>query len=227
MDSHKTTENTTVHSPARVRVKICGITSVEAAQAVANAGADSIGLVFYEKSPRNVSIEKAAEICASLPPFVTCVGLFLDPSTEFVETVLANVGLDLLQFHGSETPEFCQSFPRAYIKAIGMESVNTEEDFKKLADHYTAAKGFLVDSHAAGKAGGTGQTFDWSHIPQKYAKPIILAGGLNPNNVADAMQRCDVYGIDLSSGVESQPGIKDKQKITKLMKEVQRVHCKN
>ena len=108
-----------------------------------------------------------------------------------------------------------------------MESVNTEEDFKKLADHYTAAKGFLVDSHAAGKAGGTGQTFDWSHIPQKYAKPIILAGGLNPNNVADAMQTCDVYGIDLSSGVESQPGIKDKQKITKLMKEVQRVHCKN
>ncbi|WP_299871538.1 phosphoribosylanthranilate isomerase [uncultured Cocleimonas sp.] len=226
MDSHNISEKTD-QSPSRVRVKICGITSVEAAQAVANAGCDSIGLVFYEKSPRNVSMEKAAEICASLPPFVTCVGLFLDPTTEFVETVLANVGLDLLQFHGSETPEFCKSFPRPYIKAIGMESVNTEDDFKKLADIYTTAKGFLVDSHASGKAGGTGKTFDWSHVPQNYAKPIILAGGLNPKNVANAMQACDVYGIDLSSGVESQPGIKDNQKITQLMKEVHRVHCKN
>ncbi|GAA0395963.1 phosphoribosylanthranilate isomerase [Cocleimonas flava] len=212
---------------SRTRVKICGITSVEAAQHVCASGADSIGLVFYEKSPRNVSIETATEIYASLPPFVTCVGLFLDPDIEFVETVLANVGLDLLQFHGSETPDFCQSFPRPYIKAIGMESVETEDDFKKLADQYTTAKGFLVDSHATGKAGGTGKTFDWSHVPQNYAKPIILAGGLNPNNVADAMQACNVYGIDLSSGVESQPGIKDKQKITQLMKEVQRVHCKN
>ncbi len=227
MDSHNTIENIAMHSPARVRVKICGITSVEAAQVVANAGADCIGLVFYEKSPRNVSIEKAAEICKSLPPFVTCVGLFMDPSTKFVETVLANVGLDLLQFHGSEKPEFCQSFPRPYIKAIGMVGIDTEDDFKLIADQYTDAKGFLVDSHATGKAGGTGKTFDWSHIPQNYAKPIILAGGLNPNNVADAMQACDVYGIDLSSGVESQPGIKDEQKITQLMKEVQRVHCNN
>jgi len=227
MDSHNTTENIAIHSPARVRVKICGITSVEAAQVVANAGADCIGIVFYEKSPRNVSIEKAAEICKSLPPFVTCVGLFMDPTTEFVETVLANVGLDLLQFHGSEKPEFCQSFSRPYIKAIGMVGVENDDDFKRIADQYTDAKGFLVDSHATGKAGGTGKTFDWSHIPQNYAKPIILAGGLNPNNVADAMQACDVYGIDLSSGVESQPGIKDEQKITQLMKEVQRVHCNN
>ncbi|PID33901.1 MAG: phosphoribosylanthranilate isomerase [Thiotrichales bacterium] len=231
MDSRSSKENTENYSstdtPTRVCVKICGITSVEAAQTVANSGADSIGLVFYEKSPRNVSIEQAAKIYASLPPFITCVGLFMDPTPEFVETVLDNVGLDLLQFHGSETPEFCQSFPRPYIKAIGMDSVTTEDDFKKLADKYITAKGFLVDSHAIGKAGGTGETFNWNRIPQNYTKPIILAGGLNLNNIADAIQACNIYGVDLSSGVESQPGIKDKQKITLLMKEVQRVHCKH
>lgn len=225
--THSTAKKTKICTPSRVRIKICGITSVEAALDVADAGVDSIGLVFYEKSPRNVTIEKAAEICESLPPFITCVGLFMDPTTEFVETVLAKARLDLLQFHGSEKPEFCQSFTRPYIKAIGMLGIKNDDDFKSIADQYKGAKGFLVDSHATGKAGGTGKTFNWSHIPQDYAKPIILAGGLNPNNVADAMQACNVYGIDLSSGVESHPGIKDKQKISQLMKEVQRVHCKN
>jgi phosphoribosylanthranilate isomerase len=209
----------------RTRVKICGITSTSDAQTVCENGADAIGLVFYEKSPRNVSITNAAEICRCLPPFVSSVGLFLDASKEFVESVLADVALDLLQFHGSETVEYCDFFDRPYIKAIGMQGLRNEAAFAEIADQYTNAKGFLVDSHAAGKAGGTGKTFDWKNVPQNYKKPIILAGGLNPENIADAMQQLDVYGIDLSSGVESQPGIKDPQKIKQLMNEVYRVQC--
>jgi len=199
----------------KTRVKICGITRIEDAQAVCDYGADAIGLVFYEKSPRNVNIQQAQEICASLPPFVTSVGLFLDASTEFVDSVLASVPVDLLQFHGSEHPEYCASFNRPYIKAVGMKDMQ-DGDFARYADQYTDAKGFLIDSHGAGEAGGTGETFDWSNIPQGYDKPIILAGGLNPENVAVALQQVSVYAIDLSSGVESQPGIKDKQKIKQL-----------
>ena len=209
----------------RTRVKICGITSTQDAHNVCAAGADSIGLVFYEKSPRNVSIAQAKEICDSLPPFVTCVGLFLDPTSDFVNSVLAEVKLDLLQFHGIETAEFCNSFSRPYIKAIGMEGIKTEDQFAQITKQYTNAKGFLVDSHATGKAGGTGNTFDWKNVPQAQQKPIILAGGLNPENIADALQQLDLYGVDLSSGVETQAGIKDPEKIKKLMNEVYRVQC--
>ena len=210
----------------KIRVKICGITNIKDAQNVCDAGADAIGLVFYEKSPRNVSIAQAKEICASLPPFVSSVGLFLDASPEFVNSVLATVPLDLLQFHGSESPEYCDSFSRPYIKAVGMKDMSSNNDFadfREYADQFTQAKGFLVDSHGAGKAGGTGETFDWDDVPQHYSKPIILAGGLNPYNVASAIEQVSVYAIDLSSGVESAPGIKDKQKITQLMNEVKRV----
>lgn len=207
----------------RTRVKICGITSIQDAQNVCNSGADSIGLVFYEKSPRNVSISQAKVICDSLPPFVTCVALFLDPTAEFVNSVLDEVNIDLLQFHGVETAEFCNSFSRPYMKAIGMKGISSEDEFTKATEQYTHAKGFLVDSHATGKAGGTGETFDWKNVPQQQEKPIILAGGLNPENIADAVKKLNIYGIDLSSGVESQPGIKDPEKIKKLMNEVYRV----
>jgi len=209
----------------RTRVKICGITSPQDARDVCAAGADSIGLVFYGKSPRNVSIAQATEICDSLPPFVTCVGLFLNPSSDFVNEVLTDVKLDLLQFHGLETAEFCDSFSRSYIKAIGMEGVKTEDEFTEITKQYSNAKGFLVDSHASGKAGGTGKTFDWKNVPQMQQKPIILAGGLNPENIGDALQQLNLYGVDLSSGVESQAGIKDPVKIKKLMNEVYRVQC--
>ena len=212
--------------PLKTRIKICGITRIEDAQNVCDAGADAIGLVFYEKSVRNVNIAQAKVICESLPPFVNSVGLFLDASPEFVHSVLASVPLDLLQFHGSESPEYCASFSRPYIKAVGMKNMKADNNFaafRKYADQFTEAKGFLVDSHGTGKAGGTGETFDWSNVPQSYAKPIILAGGLNPNNVADAIEQVSVYGVDLSSGVESAPGIKDKDKITQLMNEVKRV----
>jgi len=209
----------------RTRVKICGITSVEMAQNVCSAGADSIGLVFFEKSPRNVSIAQAKQICDSLPPFVTCVGLFLDPSRDFVNSVLGEVRLDLLQFHGVETGEFCDSFSRPYIKAIGMKGILSEDEFSNTSKQYSNAKGFLVDSHSTGEAGGTGNTFDWKNVPQAQAKPIILAGGLKPENIADALLQLNVYGVDLSSGVESEPGVKDPVKIKKLMNEVYRVQC--
>ncbi len=209
----------------KIRVKICGITSIEDAETVCNAGVDAIGLVFYEKSPRNVSIPQAAEICASLPPFVNTVGLFLNASADFVHSVLASVPIDLLQFHGSETPEYCASFKHPYIKVIGMKEVHGLAQFDAIARQYPDARGFLVDSHAAGKAGGTGKTFEWANTPVDYHKPIILAGGLNAENIAAAIQQAPVYAYDLSSGVESQPGIKDKHKVMQLMNEVKRVQC--
>ena len=214
---------------AKVRTKICGITSIEDALNVCNAGADALGLVFYAKSPRNVSSAQALEICNVIPPFVTTVGLFLDAPKAFVNEILDTVLLDLLQFHGSEYPEYCASFNRPYIKAVGMKEFIEEKDgdveasFKKYADQYPDAKGFLVDSHGAGKAGGTGETFNWDEIPQAYNKPIILAGGLNPKNIAEAIQSAPMYGVDLGSGSESSTGKKDKSKIEKLMKEVRRV----
>jgi len=218
-----------------IRTKICGITNIEDALNVCDADADALGLVFYAKSPRYVTSKQASEICNAIPPFVTTVGLFLDASTDFVNEVLENVPLDLLQFHGSESPTYCASFNRPYIKAVGMKEFlqegNTEAAFKKYVNQYPDAKAFLVDSHGAGKAGGTGETFNWKKIPQGTNKPIILAGGLNPTNISEAIQTADlIYGVDLSSGVESAPGIKDKQKIEQLMRnikmsEVRRVQC--
>ena len=202
------------------RVKICGITSIEDALNVAHSGADAIGLVFYPKSSRLVSATQAAEICAALPPFITTVGLFLNASETEVSDILKDVNLDLLQFHGHETPEFCRSFGLPYIKAIGTDGL---KDFAQNADQYHDALGILVDSHVLGKAGGTGQTFDWKLLPTNYAKPIILAGGLNPENIAEAIRETRVYAVDLSSGVESSPGIKSKAKIDALMREVKHV----
>ena len=207
-----------------VKVKICGITSVKDALVVGYSGADAIGLVFYPKSARYLSAKKAAEIVEALPPFITVVGLFLDASTEEVEAILQQVPLDLLQFHGSESPQYCASFSRPYIKAVGMIGL---DDFVGYADQYPDAKAFLVDGHATGAAGGTGNTFNWDDIPTHYAKPIILAGGLNPDNIAMAIESTAVYAVDLSSGVEIQPGIKSEKKIIALMQEVKRVEQQN
>lgn len=207
----------------RCRVKVCGITSVADAQMVSAAGVDAIGLVFYAKSSRHVTIERAAEICAALPPFVSAVGLFLDASEAFVNQVLDVVPLDVLQFHGSETPEYCNGFHRPYIKALGMSGV-TGDDFRELADQYPLAQGVLVDSHAPGAAGGTGKTFDWTQVPQDYPKAIILAGGLKAENVADAIRTTRVYAVDISSGVEAVPGVKDSAKIAAFMDEVRQAN---
>jgi len=199
------------------RVKICGITSITDALNAANAGADALGFVFYPKSSRFVTPEQAADICAALPPFIKTVGLFLNADARQVQETLNAVSLDLLQFHGNESPSFCRSFERPYIKALGTDGL---ENFASHADQYHDALAILVDSHVLGKAGGTGQTFDWKLLPKNYSKPIILAGGLNPENIAEAIRETSVYAVDLSSGVESSPGIKSKAKIDALMREV-------
>ena len=201
------------------RVKICGITSIEDAHNVAAAGADAIGLVFYEKSSRFVTPEQAAEICNSLPPFVTSVALFMNADAEQVSDTISKVKLDLLQFHGTESAEFCRSFNKPYIKAVGIDGL---KNFTEYADQFHDALGILIDSHALGKAGGTGETFDWDLLPKNYSKPIILAGGLTPDNVAEAIKQTSVYALDLSSGVESSPGIKSKEKIDRLMNNVKK-----
>ncbi len=203
-----------------MRVKICGITTIADARSVAESGADAIGLVFYEKSSRYVELEQAKAICQSLPPFITTVALFMNADENTVRACLQQIPFDLLQFHGNETPAFCSSFNHPYIKAVPMTGL---DDFKAYADQYADAKGFLVDSHASGEAGGSGQVFDWEQIPVDYSAPIILAGGLNPDNVASAVESTAVFAVDVSSGVEAHPGIKDTQKIKQFMQEVRRV----
>ncbi len=209
---------------SRTRVKICGITRSQDARLAASLGVDAIGLVFYEKSPRNVSIRQAQEICQSLPAFVSVVSLFMNPEPSLVENVLAECPVDQIQFHGTETAEFCGSFKHPYIKAMGMAG---DASVEEMLDAYPEARGLLLDSHATGAAGGTGETFDWDNIPQKFRESIILAGGLNPDNVAEAIRRIKPYAVDLSSGVESSPGIKDADLVAKLMKQIQRVECEH
>lgn len=201
----------------RTRVKICGITRVGDGVTAAEAGADALGFVFYEKSVRYVSIDKAAEICCKIPPFVTKVGLFVDASEEEVRRVIDNVHLDLLQFHGDESPEFCQNFNLPYIKAIRAKS---RESIIEAIDAHCAAIGVLVDSYVPGKPGGTGSTFDWSLVPVEHRSKIILAGGLDSGNVADAIASIRPYAVDISGGVESGKGIKDSDKIYQFINEV-------
>lgn len=208
----------------RTRVKICGITRPQDAVVAARLGVDAIGLVFYAKSPRHVSIEQAQAICNKLPGFVSVVSLFLNPEADQVKQILEQVPIDLIQFHGTETADFCRAFDRPYIKAVGMAG---QTDLQTRLETYPDARGLLLDSHAAGVAGGTGETFDWDNIPADLHRTIILAGGLNPNNVADAILKVRPYAVDLSSGVESAPGIKDVQLMTQLMNEVKRVDCEH
>lgn len=207
----------------RTRVKICGITRPEDALVAAECGVDAIGLVFYPKSPRYVDAEQAKIIIAALPPFVTTVGLFMDTQADDIYLVVKSVPLDCLQFHGDECPADCGRYDLPYIKAVAMQG---GMDYALYTASYPDAAGFLLDSHRTGQAGGTGKTFDWSQIPKKQDKPLILAGGLRPDNVAEAISQVQPYGIDLSSGVESSPGVKDAAKIQNLMKEVRRVDCR-
>jgi len=197
-----------------IRVKICGITSVADAQIAVKAGADAIGLVFYAPSPRAVSIAQAREIAASVGPFVTVTGLFVDADETYVRDVLANVGLHLLQFHGDESREFCEQFQRPYMKAIRMRP---ELDIVQAMDDYPSAVAILLDAYRAGVPGGTGETFDWQRVPKASARPIVLAGGLTAENVALAIQSTHVYGVDVSGGVESAPGKKYQQKIEQFI----------
>lgn len=202
----------------RVRSKICGITRVEDALAAVEAGADAIGLVFYAKSPRAVSIEQAKAIVAALPPFVTSVGLFVDMPRETLQALLREVPLGLLQFHGDESPADCEGFARPYIKAL---RVRADQDVARMMAPYSGACGILLDTFVEGVPGGTGAAFDWSLVPCEAGKPIILAGGLTPDNVAQAIAQVRPYAVDVSGGVEAAKGIKDAGKVKAFLQAVQ------
>ncbi|HET9462349.1 MAG TPA: phosphoribosylanthranilate isomerase [Thiobacillus sp.] len=197
-----------------VRVKICGITRLQDLHAACDAGADALGFVFYEKSPRHVSIASAAALLRELPPFVQAVGLFVNAEPAFIESVLQAVPLDLLQFHGDEAPAACAGYGRPYIKAV---RVNRETDLLKCAADFAGARGLLLDAYVPGVPGGTGERFDWRLIPPDLPKPVILSGGLTPDNVAEAVQRVRPWAVDVSSGVEVSKGIKDAHKIAQFI----------
>lgn len=202
----------------RTRVKICGITRPEDALVCAKAGADAIGLMFYVKSPRFITPEVAAEIVAGLPPFVSTVGLFVNADETYVRDVLARVPLDCLQFHGDETPEFCEQFARPFIKAIRFQP---DTDLFSQIKHYRKARALLLDTYDKNAYGGTGKTFDWKLIPKQDDMTIILAGGLNPQNVVKAIETVHPYAVDVSGGVEKVKGIKDPELIEQFINEVQ------
>ncbi len=204
-------------SQLRTRVKICGITSVKDALIATQHGADAIGLVFYAKSPRNVSIAQAAKIVAALPAFVSAVGLFVDAAPEEIRAVMAKVKLDLLQFHGNETPEECRQYGLPYMKAV---RVKAGRNLLQYAADYGDAKALLLDAYTDGVVGGTGQTFNWNLIPGNLPKNIVLAGGLNASNVGSAIRQVRPYAVDVSGGVEQEKGIKDAEKIAAFMREV-------
>jgi len=203
----------------RTRVKICGITQQSDALAAVNAGADALGFVFYEPSPRYLSLQQAGLIFASLPAFINKVALFVNPSREYVNEALSLLSIDTLQFHGDEDEAFCQSFNKPYLKAI---RVQAETNFEQLAAEYHSAAGLLLDAFDSQQYGGTGHTFDWSLFPKSTEQSIILAGGLNTQNIQQAITQTRPYAVDVSSGVEKSKGLKDHQLMTQFMQEVTR-----
>ena len=202
------------------RIKICGLTRAEDIASVVHRGANAIGFVFYEKSPRYVTKQKAIELANLVPPFVSIVGLFVNAEPDFVNEILESVPLDLLQFHGDESPEYCRQFNRPYIKAI---RVKAGVDLIQCASEFNGAKGLLLDAHVDGIPGGTGATFDWTLIPEALSLPVILSGGLDAQNVSPAIEQVSPYAVDVSSGVEVNKGIKDAEKITAFINEVNRI----
>ena len=192
---------------------------MEDALCAARHGADAVGLVFHPASRRAVGAEAAAEIARALPPFVTAVALFVDPEPEAVEAVLARVPVGLLQFHGGEPPELCRRFGLPYLKAVPM---GAGADPREYARRYPDAAGLLLDSHGGGRTGGSGEAFDWGRVPGDLGRPVVLAGGLHAGNVAEAVRRVRPWAVDVSSGVESAPGVKDPARIEAFMQEVRR-----
>lgn len=196
------------------RIKICGITTPEDALAAAAVGADAIGLNFYPQSPRVISLEQAQRIIAVVPPFLSVVALFVDEPVEPVKRIIQSVDIDLLQFHGSETPQFCSQFDRPWLKAL---PVKPGVDMHALAQPYEGARAVLLDNWREGVPGGTGERFDWALAPSDWSMSWVLAGGLNPDNVAEAVTTLRPAGVDVSGGVESAPGVKDVEKMAQFV----------
>ncbi len=203
----------------RTRVKVCGITRREDALAAVEAGVDAIGLVFYPPSPRCVSVEQAAAIVRELPPFVTSVGLFVNADAETIAEVVGEVQIDLIQFHGNECPDYCATHARPWIRALRMKD---DIDLAAEAARFADARGLLLDAYRPGVPGGTGETFDWSRIPAALAGRIVLAGGLDPDNVEQAVRQVRPFAVDVSGGVEAAPGIKDSDKMRRFVQAVRR-----
>ena len=199
------------------KIKICGLTRPRDAQAAAELGADAVGLVFYAKSKRCVDVAQAAEIVAALPPQVAKVALFVNESAEQICRILGTVPIDVLQFHGDEAPEFCRQFGKPYWKAVRVQSA---QDIAEAAGRYADAAALLLDAHIEGQYGGTGQVFDWRLLPETLPLPWILSGGLNPGNVAAALQQTGAAWLDVSSGVEQAPGIKNRDLMADFIQQV-------
>ena len=201
----------------RTRVKICGITRVADALVAADCGADAIGLVFYEPSPRCVDMATATAIAREMPPFVTVVGLFVNAAAETIRRAVGEVRIDLLQFHGDESPAFCRDQARPWIRALRMQP---GIDVAAAIARYDGARGVLLDAYHPGVPGGTGETFDWGRIPADLAGRIVLAGGLDPDNVARAIRQVRPFAVDVSGGVERDKGVKDPDRIKRFIDEV-------
>ena len=200
-----------------MKIKICGITQADNAREVALLGIDAVGLVFYEQSPRHVDVESAIQVVNALPPFINRVGLFVNADSGFIDEVLCEVPIDTLQFHGDESVIECTQYGMPFIKAL---RVNENTNIAKMADDYHQASGLLLDAFNKDAYGGTGEQFDWSLAKVDIDLPIILAGGLNPDTVADAIAQVNPYAVDVSSGVESESGIKDIAKIQQFIHKV-------
>jgi phosphoribosylanthranilate isomerase len=203
-----------------VRVKVCGITRCEDAKIAVQLGVDAIGFVFWSKSARYINPDLACQIAENIPPFICTVGVYVDPDTDWVEETVKVARLNLLQFHGDESPEFCNQFSQPYIKAI---RVKQDSDLLQYAKRYSTAKGLLLDTYTVDMPGGTGHAFDWNLIPQYLPIPLILSGGLNPSNVAIAIKQIQPWAVDVSSGVEASKGIKDEKKIFAFMQGVKQL----
>ena len=204
----------------RTRIKFCGLTRIEDVRAAAELGVDAVGFVLTRRSGRFVELAQARALRDALPPFVSAVALLMDDAAEWVEEVVASVRPDLLQFHGEESASFAERFTRPYLKAVPMTSV---VDVNAYANQHPHAVGFLLDSHAIGTAGGTGDRFDWTRVPRDFGCPLVLAGGLDAGNVAQAITVAKPCAVDVSSGIESAPGIKDAAKMRAFVEAVRRV----
>lgn len=199
----------------RTRIKICGMTKKEDIACAIDLGVDAIGLIFYAKSSRYVTVEQAQELLKNIPPFVTVTAVLVDPDKTLVEQIIQELPVDLLQFHGDESSEFCHQFNKSFIKAIPAES---ESYIQHMTHQFMRAEAILLDTPSLQAKGGTGLTFDWQIIPRQGMKPYILAGGLNVSNILDAVNTSHPYAVDVCSGVEASPGVKDHQKMNQFIR---------